>query len=275
MELKHPGWLAVLTLVMAVFLAIASYYGAFVPGTYARDSVSMGTQGMGQDLFDLFVVVPLSVIALACTLRGGRAAFLVLGGTIFYVLYSYIIYAFGVHFNNLFLVYCIVLGTSLYAFLLCVIELNGAQLQHWFGDKAPLRSTGVFFIIVAVLFSLLWLKDVVPAIMGNSVPASVTENDLLVSPVHALDLAVALPGLIVTAVLLFNKNPLGYVFAPTYLVFTVLLALALIAMVVVMKQKGAGEDISIAALFAVLAAISAVLLYRFLKVIGKPGPGNI
>jgi len=263
MELKQPGLLIGLTLVLTVFLAIASYYGVFVPATYARDSVSMGTQGMGQDVFDLFVAVPLLVIALVFTLRGSRAALLVLGGTVFYVLYSYIIYALGVHFNSLFLVYCVIFGTSLYAFLLCIIELNAIQLR--FGKRAPLRSTGIYFIVVAVLFYLLWLKDVVPAIIGGTVPATVSDNNLLVNPVHVLDLAVALPGLVVTAILLFRKHSLGYVFAPLYLVFTILLALALVAMAVVMKQKGIAEDLSIAIIFVVLAAISAVFLYRFLR----------
>ncbi|MDX5151540.1 MAG: hypothetical protein R3188_03605, partial [Acidiferrobacterales bacterium] len=143
------------------------------------------------------------------------------------------------------------------------VELNGSQVQQWLGNRTPNRSTGIFFIIIAVLFYLLWLKDVVPAIYNHSVPASVADNDLLVNPVHVLDLAVALPGLVVTAILLFKKNPLGYLFAPIYLVFTILLALALIAMVVAVKQKGLSEDISVAGIFVVLAAISAVFLYQF------------
>lgn len=265
MQPKRPRLLTGLTLAMTAVLAIASYYGAFVPATYAHDSVSMGTQGMGQDFFDLFIVVPLLLILLALTLRGSRVAFLILGGTVFYVLYSYVIYAFGVHFNSLFLVYCAVFGTSFYLFLLCVIELHGQQLQHWFGDRTPNRATGIFFIIIAVMFYLLWLKDVLPAIFSNSVPATVADNDLLVNPVHVLDIAVALPGLIVTAILLFRKHPLGYLFAPIYLVFTILLALALIAMVVAVKQKGLSEDVSIAGIFAVLAAISAVFMYQFLR----------
>jgi hypothetical protein len=265
MQLKHPRLVIGLTLVMTAALAIASYYGAFVPTTYAHDSVSMGTQGMGQDVFDLFIVVPLLLILLIFTLRGSRVAFLILGGTVFYVLYSYVIYAFGVHFNSLFLVYCTVFGTSFYLFLLCIVELNDSQARHRNGNQIPNRATGIFFVIIAVLFYLLWLKDVVPAIFSNSVPASVADNDLLVNPVHVLDIAVALPGLIVTALLLFKKHPLGYLFAPFYLVFTILLALALIAMVVAVKQKGLSEDISIAGIFAVLAAISAVFLYQFLR----------
>ena len=265
MQLKHPRLLAGLTVVMTVALAIASYYGAFVPATYVHDSTSMGAQGMGQDVFDLLVVVPLLLISLVFSCRGNRAAFLVLAGTVFYVLYSYVVYAFGVHFNSLFLVYCAVFGTSFYLFLLCIIELNSLQVHSWFSDNSPNRATGIFFIIIAVLFYLLWLKDVVPAILSNSVPATVTDNDLLVNPVHVLDIAVVLPGLVVTAILLFKKHPLGYIFAPIYLVFTFLLALALIAMVVALELRGISEDISIAGIFVVLAVISAVFLYQFLR----------
>ena len=247
MELKYSRLLTPLTLVMTLFLAIASYYGAFMPDTYARDSASMGTQGMGQDAFDLFVVVPLLLVSLAFTLRGNRVALMALAGTFFYVLYSFFIYAFGVHFNNLFLVYCTILGTSLYLFLLCVMELNHQQIHRWFGEKTPVRSTAIYFIVVATLFYMLWLKDVIPAIYGSSVPANVTDNDLLVNPVHVLDIAIALPGLIVTAILLLKKHPLGYLFTPIFLIFTILLALALVAMVVALKQKGIVQDISIMA----------------------------
>jgi hypothetical protein len=265
MQLQHPRLFTTLTVVLTVLLVIATWYGLFVPATYARDSASMGAQGMGQDAIDLFVVVPLMLASLALALRGSRAAFLVLAGTCFYVLYSYVVYAFGVHFNRLFLVYCAIFGISFYTFLLCVMELNRLPLQRWFGERTPNRATGIFFLVIAVLFYLLWLKDVVPAIWNNSVPVSVSNNDLLVNPVHVLDIAIALPGLMITAILLLRKHPLGYLFGPVYLVFTVLLALALVAMVIAMKQKGIADDLSIAEIFIVLAAIGTVLLFRFLR----------
>lgn len=268
MELKHPRILTGLTLVLALFLAIASFYGAFVPATYSRDSVSMGTQGAGQDVFDLFVVVPLLVTALVFTLRGNLIALMVLGGSVFFVLYSYILYAFGVHFNGLFLVYCTVLGTSLYGFLVCITELNELQVQRWLGERAPIRSIGIFFLVVAVIFYLLWFKDVVPAILTDTIPTTVADNDLLVNPVHVLDIAVALPGLIVTAILLLRKHPLGYVFTPVYLIFIILIALALVAMVVALKKKGIAEDFSIAWIFILLALLGGGLLFQYFRAIG-------
>jgi len=268
--MKHPKPLVGLSLVLALALAIASYYGAFVPATYGRDSASMAAQGMGQDMFDLFFVTPLLLISLAYTLRNNRIALFVLAGTVFYILYSFFIYAFGVHFNKLFLIYCLVLGSALYTFLLIIYEFSGMEVGNWFGDKAPRRAIGIYFIVVALLFYLLWLKDVVPALLSNSVPANVSDNGLLVNPVHVLDIAIALPGLLVTALLLFRRQALGYIFAPIFLIFTILLALALIAMVLAMKANGISEDISTAWIFLVLAIISTVLLVKFFRYM-KPG----
>jgi hypothetical protein len=261
---RHARMLTGLSLVLIAALAVASYYGAFVPGTYARDSASMAAQGMGQDVFDLFFVVPLLAIALVLVLRQHRLALLVLCGTLLYILYSYVIYAFGVHFNRMFLIYCLTLGSSLYAFLLTVYELGRMQVKQWFSQRVPVRTIGVYFLVIAALFYGLWLKDVVPALLSNSLPASVRDDGLLVNPVHVVDMAIALPGLILTAILLLRRHPLGYLFALVFLIFLILLAVAIIAMVVALKVQGISEDTSLTGIFIVLALVNSVFLYLFL-----------
>ena len=270
MSKYHTRVLTGLTLVLIASLVVASYYGVFVPGTYARDSASMGTQGMGQDAFDLFFVTPLLAVLLFFALRGNRIAWLLYVGTLFYVVYSFVIYGFGVHFNQMFLVYCLVLGTSFYAFALSVYETGRMRVSEWFDDRPPLRATAIYFLVIAALFYSLWLKDVLPPLLAGSVPATVRDNDLLVNPVHVLDMAIALPGVISTAVLLLRRHPLGYLFAPMFLVFLILLALAIIAMVVALKVKGVSEDTSLTAVFGVLVVISGIFLFRFLRAI-QPG----
>ena len=49
------------------------------------------------------------------------------------------------------------------------------------------------------------------------------------------------------------------------LVFVILLAVALSAMVVTMRLKGIDDDASLAFIFAALALLSGVFLYRFFK----------
>jgi hypothetical protein len=52
MEIKQSRIIIVLSVLLAISLALVSYYGAFVPSTYERDAASMAAQGMGQDIVD-------------------------------------------------------------------------------------------------------------------------------------------------------------------------------------------------------------------------------
>ena len=265
MDKKNLKILTVMSVILALSLVLVSYFGAFAPATYERDSTSMAVQGMGQDLVDLFLVVPVFLISLVLFQRGSRLAAFVYGGSLFYILYSFFIYAFGVNFNSLFLLYCLVLGLSLYSFILILVELSRMDVENWFKTGLPVRFIGIYLIIVSAMFYVLWLKDVVPSILDNTIPKSVSDLNLLVNPVHVIDMAIALPGLVIVAVLLMKKRRMGYILAPVSLVFVVIMAIALVGMVVMLKVKGISEDISIAAIFMVLALISAILLWVFIK----------
>ena len=254
-----------LSLILTVSLAVVSYSGTFVPTTYERDAPSMAAQGIGQDMVDLFLVVPLLLFSLFLVHRKNRVAYFIFAGTLFYIIYSFVIYSLGVHFNRLFLWYCLTLGLSLYAFLLTVIQLNQMEVESWFNPKLPVKIIGGYLIFVAVLFYLLWLKDVVPAILNNTIPQTVSDYNLLVNPVHVLDLSIVLPGFLITAILLIKKHRLGFVFAPIALVFILILTIALIGMVVMLRVKGISDETSVAGIFAFLAMISLIFLVLFFR----------
>ncbi|MDT8402559.1 MAG: hypothetical protein RQ743_12760, partial [Bacteroidales bacterium] len=246
MSIKQLKTITLLTLIMLVFLATASIFGVFVDITYARETASMAAQGMGQDIVDLFLVVPAVIICLFLMRKEKRIATLLFGGLVFYVLYSFIIYSMGVHFNLMFLVYCFTLGTASYIFILYFYALSRVNVKDWFDERTPNQGIAIFFIVVAALFYLLWLRDVLPSIVENEVPKSVSDYDLLVNPVHVIDISFALPGLIITAVLLFRKHNLAYILAPAGLVFMIVLTIALAAMVIMTRIKGISEDASLA-----------------------------
>jgi hypothetical protein len=270
MDIKNPKAITTLAILLAISLAAVSFGGGFFPGIYEREVPSMAAQGAGQDLVDLFLVVPLLLLSLVFLRQGSRGALFVFGGTVFYVLYSFVIYAFGVHFNAMFFLYCTTLGLGLYLFVLVMIEAGRMEIEAWFGPRVPSRSVGSYLLAVAAMFYALWLKDTLPAVVAGSVPKSVSDYGLLVNPVHVLDMAVALPGLIVTAILLFRKGRLGYILAPMALVFTIILAVALAGMVVMVQVRGLAEDAFVAVIFLVLAVVSAFLLYLYLRSMKAP-----
>ncbi|MBN2029305.1 hypothetical protein JW824_03575 [bacterium] len=267
MEFKQIKLISILTIILALSLGVVSYFGTFVSRTYERDATPMAVQGMGQDIVDLFLVVPLLLGTLVLTWKHNKASFFLFGGTVFYILYSFFIYAFGVHFNELFLLYCLTLGTSLYLFILIMIELNKMDVQTWFSNKIPVKTISVYLIVTAIMFYMLWFKDIVPAVLTNTIPDSVADYDLLVNPVHVIDISFALPGLIITAILLFKKQKLGFILTPIFLIFIIMLAIALIGMVVMLKIKGINDTVTIAIFFIIMSILSTVLLIKYFKTI--------
>jgi len=259
----------ILAVVLMALLTVVSFFGAFVKDTYSRDVASMAAQGMGQDLVNLFIIVPLLLVSLIHLQKNSKTATFVFGGTVLYILYSFTIYSLGVHFNNMFLLYCLILGCSFYLFIYYIISLNTLGVKKWFEDRIPVKTTGVYFIIIAAMFYVLWLSDIAPAIINNSTPKTVSEYDLLVNPVHVMDIAIVLPGLIITAILIMRRIQLGFVFAPILLVFTILLTIALAAMVIALQFKNIADDSFVAGIFGVLAVISFVFLSLFLRKIKK------
>jgi hypothetical protein len=257
--------MVILSTVTAIALAIVSYFGAFDAATYERDAASMAAQGAGQDFVDLVFVIPLLVFSLVFMMRNSRMASFIFGGTVFYILYSFCIYAFGLHFNKFFLLYCLILGSSFYLFISVILELSRMDIQNWFGENVPIRLTGVYLMLISALFYVLWLKDIIPEVLKNTIPKNVSNYDLLVNPVHVLDLSIILPGLILTSVLLLRRQRLGYILAPVLLVFVIILTIALVGMVIMSKARGITEDLSTAVIFMVLTVISIIFLYLFLK----------
>ena len=262
--MKNLKILRILTILLSFSLALVSIAGAFFPETYARDHPSMAAQGVGQDLADLFIALPLLMFSFYYAGKGRRLAVLIYGGTLSYIMYSFIIYCFGIHFNRFFLLYCLTLSLSLYAFILFISDLKQQHVETWF-TNAPVKLVSVYLIVVAVVFYALWLKSLVPAIIQNQIPAEVADYGLLVNPVHVVDMVFALPALIIGAVLIRRRKGLGYIISSIALVFMVLLTLALAAMVIMLVIREISEDFTVSIVFAALSLTTilfAVLLFR-------------
>jgi hypothetical protein len=72
-------------------------------------------------------------------------------------------------------------------------------------SKSVRRTIGIYFIVISCLFYLLWLAEIVPAIINQVTPASLIETGLLTNPVYVIDLSVCLPALFIPGFLLLGK----------------------------------------------------------------------
>jgi hypothetical protein len=264
MDTRTPSFPVLAAFPLAVLVAIASLGGIVAPATYAQETASLAAQGIGQDWVNLLVIVPWLVVCAGLAWRGSRRARLLLGGGFAYVAYSYAIYAFGVHFNALFLVYVAALGLAGFALAALVAGLAEDGAARWFAPATPVRFAAGLQIAVAAVFALLWLGDIVPALAAGRAPASVSDDHLLTNPVHVLDLAFALPALVLAGVTLWRRQGLGFVLTPILLGLALLMAVAIGGMVLFVILRGAGGTFVVAGVFGVVAITCGAALAQLL-----------
>ncbi len=248
---------SLLSLPLAVLLAIAAAGAIFMPAVYARETPLWAAQGLGQDWVDLVLVAPFLAGAAVLTRRGSRVAALLLAGALAYALYSLVFYAFFVHFGPLFLVYAWALGLAFYALITLVFALVEDDPAAWFAPGAPTRAVGGFTAALGAAFYVLWLAEVVPALASGSMLRSAAEAGLITNPVEVLDLGVVLPAFIAGGLALAGRRPPGWWLAPMMLGFSIPMDVALAAMVVSMNVRGVGSGSPPLLLFVALTILCA------------------
>ena len=61
-EKKHDGTILYLTVPLSILTALVSYAGIFTASTYSTETIGYAAQGIGQDIVNLFLVVPILLI---------------------------------------------------------------------------------------------------------------------------------------------------------------------------------------------------------------------
>jgi hypothetical protein len=191
-----------------------------------------------------------------------------------YLVYSYVIAAFDVKFNALFLVYVALLGCSLYALIGGLVTTDMAGIRACFTEKTPVKAVSIYLAVSAVLFYFLWLSEVVLALKAGKVPQSIQDNGTPTNAVHALDMAWVLPAFGIAAISLWRGRALGYTLAGALLSYGVLLILAILSMIVFMIREGQPVIVPQVAIFGALFAINLGMLIWYMKCVRCPDTGT-
>ena len=258
---------AELGLVLATVVAAVSIFGIVLPSTYARETPAWAAQAVGQDWFDLLVAVPWLALA---SRRAAGAGRLLLAGGVLYAVYELVIYAFGVHFNALFLLYCGALGLGLLTLLLLGVSLLRVPSPPWPTAGAPVRTVAGLLFGTGALFAFLWLAEIVPAMARGETPASVTAAALPTNPVHVMDLAVILPAHVAAAALLLQRRSTGEILATVLLAFGLLMSASIGGMLLVMRLRAVPASSGVILGMTALAIADALVLARVLRVTRRP-----
>ncbi|MEM6348117.1 MAG: hypothetical protein AAF927_29820 [Bacteroidota bacterium] len=257
MDLHSLKVIKYLTLPLLLLLGLEAYWGAFDPSTYQAESTALTTHLGWQGRLNLFVVIPLLGLSLWQMHRQNARWILCFGGVIFYSLYQAFCYAFGLHFNSLFIIYCLHLALSFYLFVFFTRKASRLEISTLFRESAPLKWIGGFLILMALLFYSIWLSELIPALRNASLPASLAQQDLRVNPRHVLDLGIVLPSMLVLGILLMRKHGMGYLVSAIFLLYLCLQLLNLL---------GLGLPFLPNYLAGALALLSAFFFWRLVRV---------
>lgn len=260
MKRTRELWLSALIVVLAVPTHLI---GLRAPSIY-RDPAVLLPQNLGTDIVTLCVVVPLLAFTTAAMRRGSVRARLLWLGALGYMVYAYGMYAIGVRWNQLFLVYVALFGLSLFAVIIGLVGTDAERVRAGIAGRPAVRPVAVYLIVIAVLVAALWLAEEVRALLSGTIPPSVVLFESPTNIVHVLDLGLVLPALVLAAVMVLRDRPWGYVLAGMLLVKAATIGLWIVAMIWFSARRDFATPAAYTGFFVLLTAIGAGLAGWFL-----------
>lgn len=258
----------------ALLAAAGSIIALLIPERiYGLETPVLADAGIAQDLVNLFLVTPLTLVFAGYAFRGSLRSWLCLIGVLAFTVYNYAIYAFSIHFGPLFLLWVAVLGLSGFSLAGTAATLSTAIRRERVAGPG-VHLSGWFLIAAAVVFAVLWLSEIVPDLLAGRPSTSAANWKVPTDPVHVLDLAFFLPAVFISGSLLLRRHPAGGATAAGSLVFLSLTCLPILLTPVVASLRGDAPQWSIMLPMGVIAAATLVVLGRLLPAM-KPPAGSL
>jgi hypothetical protein len=250
------------SMVISVLVLLASIYGLLAPDIYAKETANWATQAKGQDIGNLIAILTLLASGYYYK-KGSSKAALIWLGTLFYLIYAYIVYSVAVHFNALFLVYVAILGICSYVVLLSIDEIKKLNSKN--GKSAAVKFASYTIMGIGILFGLLWLSEIIPALITGKVPQSLQDAGLWVNPIHVIDLSIVLPGFIIAGYCGLKNKSGGIFYVAPWLAFSALMGLSIVAAMLLMITEGANNVLPPMIMVSIVVISSIVALWRYLS----------
>lgn len=191
------------SLLIAALLVIASTAGLLYPATIYPTGELLDSF-LVNDLVNLLIGLPILLLSMWLTRRGQLVGLLFWPGALFFVLYNYLIYLFGMPLNNFFLLYLCLVTLSLYTLIGLVAGIDGAEVQQLLTAAVPERLSGSILAGLGTLFFLRVFVVTINALIDQQ-PLARTEIALLVTDF------LTSPAWIISGALLWRRQALGYV----------------------------------------------------------------
>ena len=252
------------TIAISLLVLIASFGGLVSSAPYAKETADWALQARGQDLGNLIAVAVL-IVSTVAAVRGSATGLFGWMGALMYVMYVYILYAFALHVGVFYLLYLAILGVTFFTLGRRLVEALDPALPLVRSSQRATRFAGTTLIVIGGLFGILWLSELIPALLAGTTPPSAASAGLIVNPVHSIDLSIVLPSMIAAGIGALRGRRAGLLLAAPLLAFSVLMGTSLVALFA-LQAAVAGTDVMVpligVALVVIVSAAAFVTLRR-------------
>jgi hypothetical protein len=193
----------VASLVVAALMAIASVTGLLYQ-TIIYPSDELLQAFVPNDVVNLFIGLPILLGSMWLARHGDLSGILFWPGALFYVFYTYLVYVFCMPLNVAFLLHLALATLSAYTTIGLVASIDGKAVQRRLTGAVPGRAGGSVLACLGILFYVRVIGIMVNALIGQT-PVAAEELAL-----HISDFMIA-PAWVIGGVLLWRRQPLGYV----------------------------------------------------------------
>lgn len=257
----------------ALLAAAGSVVGLLAADSiYGGETTALADAAVAQDIVDLVIVAPVLAVLAWCARQGSLQAYLGWLGCLAFVVYNFAIFAFSIHFGPLFPVWVAVLGLSVFSLAGGLSALDTGAVKAHFSPRST-ALPGWFLMVVATVFALLWLSEIVPDLISGDPSRSASDWKIPTNPVHVLDLAFFLPAAFASGLLLLRRHPLGYATAVGQLVWLALTCLPILLTPYVAHARGHEPGWSVMIPIGIMFFASLAVLVRLLR-LSYPDPSG-
>lgn len=184
-----------------------------------------GAGNRGADLVTLAVAIPALLAARRLYRYVSPAGAFALLGLLGWFLYLYASLALGSAYNELFLVYVVLVSSSLSAVALVLRSIDLAAVDDARLERLRVRPMAILLLISAALTAFVWVEPVVASALAGEPPPLLLHSTTPVTEV--LDLAVITPAAVLAGILLRRGRSQGLVLGVPLLILLWVLAPAI------------------------------------------------
>jgi hypothetical protein len=229
-------------------------------GVYAYNPERLVAEGVGWDVFTLFVAVPTLLASVPLVAKGSFRGRLFAIGLLAYLFYQYLMYAMAWAFGPLLPLFVVIYAAALGGALWLASSIGLSGLERRFSNRYPRRGMAILSFLMALVLVGMWSQLIATGLGGDLSGANLLGQTTLV--VQALDLGLVVPAALFTAFALWRRRPIGYLLGAVFVVKAVAMAAAICAMLVSAWVVEGAPEVSGFVIFGSAALASAWLGFR-------------